>query len=104
LIGANRNRIEMAALKEDARRGRVDVRDLLLSPPDCLKSQPVIDVMLFARRMRPTASKATRARIGRLALHHQINVLVAVGDASERTRLWAANNAMRPHTAALVAA
>lgn len=87
----NERRLKVAALRRRVREGQLKTADLLNDPPDALLNLSVFEVMLFARETRGCGS--CRRQIGADALRDQINVLIHVGEASQRTLRWAAQRA-----------
>jgi hypothetical protein len=96
LVMANDKRAQVAALRRGARAGTVSVPSLLMDPPAALGHIAVIDVMLMSRASIPSQAYRRKAKLGRWAVADGVNLLVALGDASERTRQWAAKYAPPP--------
>ena len=87
LVAANARRGEIAAIKRDLRSGHLSLRSVMDDPPHELRRCLLIDVIRWAR----TASNGrSLAIIGRQALRDNVNLMLPLGDASTRTRAWAA--------------
>lgn len=86
LVLANEQRAAVAELRRRVARERGALEDVLMNPPDVLAQWPVVDVVRMTYSQR--SSKAL-ARLGQLAARDRVNLLVPLGMASERTRVWA---------------
>lgn len=63
---------------------------VVLNPPECLHRVPVVDVLRWCCASR---SNQSIVRIGAMAARDRINLLVELGNASERTRTWVTEHA-----------
>lgn len=98
LYVANERRLLIADLRGQVRSGQLAVEDILAAPPEVLMNLSLYEVMMLGRGgPRAKGSARVRHKIGQRAAHDQVNVLIALGDASERTRRWAAANLPRRH-------
>jgi hypothetical protein len=79
LTRANQVRTQRAALKADLKRGAVNIRGVLASPPDYLLTAKVIDVLMAA----PKCGRVKSARIMDLC---RVSSSKTVGGLSERQR------------------
>lgn len=79
LTKANEVRSRRAALKADLKRGAVDIRDVLASPPDYVLTAKVVDILMAT----PKCGKVKSARIMEQC---RISPSKTVGGLSERQR------------------
>lgn len=86
-VVANERRTELAALKRGLRNGSVSLEAVLSDPPDELRGRLLIDVI---RWTRSKSNGRAITEVGRQALRDNVNLMVAVGDTSARTRAWVA--------------
>lgn len=85
---AQAKRLELAAIKRDLRSGTTSLAALMEDPPEALHSSLLIDVLRWTRSTARNGRGITE--IGRQALRDNVNLMIALGDASARSRAWAA--------------
>ena len=90
LAAANTRRHRLAELRRQARTGQAGLTGLLLDPPVELRDVLLVDVVRMSRSQRMSSGIA---RLGRLAVRDGINLLIPLGQASQRTRAWVAEHA-----------
>jgi hypothetical protein len=86
----NAKRSALAAMRRQLRSGEVDLADVLLDPPDCLRHLSLIDVV--ACRYHSPHGGHWRAVLGRKAVHAGVNLVQPIGMASEHSRRWTAQH------------
>lgn len=79
LARANEVRSRRAALKADLKRGDIDIRDILLAPPEYMLTAKVIDLLM-------AAPKRGRIKSTRIMERCRISPSKTVGGLSERQR------------------
>jgi hypothetical protein len=79
LMRANCVRSQRAKLKADLKRGTVNIRSILASPPDYLLTAKVIDVLM-------AAPKCGRVKSGRIMDMCRVSSSKTVGGLTERQR------------------
>jgi hypothetical protein len=87
LARANEIRLTRAEIKRDVFRGEVDVRDLLESPPDALRSMTVAELLRAQRRWGRTRTAKLLSRcavsearpLRRLTLRQRASIIAALG-------------------------
>lgn len=92
-------------LKRELRGNRDGLRELLLDPPEAIHHITVVELIAYGRyrHMRAPAME----KIGKDAIADGVNLLVTLGRASMRTRLWAAEHGVwqmlnhKPHKVVL---
>lgn len=89
---ANVKRSAIREIKRQVQVGELVLADLLRDPPPALAHMSVFEVMMLRRQLRGQSSDAARQKIGGRAVADQVNVLIPLGRASQRTRNWAADN------------
>jgi hypothetical protein len=82
----NVRRLAIREMRRDLKEGRLDLIDVLRDPPELLQTMPIIDAVRVARNVSPRAAPNWLVRMGRDATFAQINLLLPLGAASERTR------------------
>lgn len=90
LVRANDKRIARADLRARLVSERGSLADIMRDPPEVLADMALVDVVRLSYGKR---SAASLARLGRLACRDHINLLMPLGEASERTREWVAVHA-----------
>jgi len=93
LEDADGTRMEQASYRRRLRSGELSVAEVLLDPPYVLRNMPVVNVLQMARSYR--RGGVWLERLGREAARDNVNLCVALGKASERTRYWTAQRADR---------
>jgi hypothetical protein len=83
-------RRERAAIKAGLRAGTTTLRDLMTDPPAVIEDVALIDVIRWTRRR--SSAGAGVAHVGAMAVRDRVNLMMAVGRASERSRLWVAEH------------
>lgn len=83
---ANSTRRELGQLRRDIHAGRVDIAKLLYDPPAYIWHLSVFEVLMLFRRDRRAA--AWKREVGAAAVSSQVNLLVPIADASDRTLNW----------------
>jgi hypothetical protein len=79
LAKANRIRTWRRCLKQDLKHRRVDVRAMLLDPPEEMLTMKVFDLLM-------AVPKQGRVKVNRLLVQHRISPSKTVGGLSERQR------------------
>lgn len=92
---ANDKRLRVAALRQQMRTGQVTLTQVLMDPPEELSGYTILDVLRFPRSTDRYQGSAGLTRLGRMALRDGVNLAIPLGEASARTRAWAAEHGMR---------
>lgn len=79
LAMANAVRLARADVKRDLRAGRVDITTVLAEPPSCLRTAPILDVLL-------TIPGVGQHRAGKLLFRAQCSPTKTVGEMTDRQR------------------
>lgn len=87
LLLANESRTRISELKRALRSGQVALADVLTDPPDEFQNVPLVDVVRWSRG-DVRHGGAWFPRMGRRAVADGVNLMVPLGQASLRTRLW----------------
>lgn len=90
LEAGNARRLEWAKIRAELRRDPEAVRRVLVDPPESIGDRTVAELLALARH-RGLRAKSMR-QLGHLAVRDKINLFVPVGEASARTRAWAAEH------------
>lgn len=92
LTTANESRSQLAALKRQLRTGEISIEDAMKEPvfADAL----LIDVVRFTRSCG-LRRQGTLTVLGKQALRDNVNLMVTVGRASERSKAWVAEHGYR---------
>ena len=88
---ANEKRLAMADLRARLVSERGALADVMLNVPAELERMAIVDVVRLAYGKR---SARSIERLGRLAVWDGVNLLMPLGEASERTRRWVAERAV----------
>ena len=91
-VVADEKRMAIADLRRRVRAGEITLEELFCEPPAVLAEYTVADVLRFPRSVGRYRASSSLTELGRLAVRDQVNLLVALGDASARTRAWAAEH------------
>lgn len=94
LTEANAKRDRIAALRRDIRACRIPLDTILRDRPEELAHWPIIDVIRLGYSKR---SVTAVTELGRRAVRDNVNLLIPLGDASQRTLSWVAANARWTH-------
>lgn len=86
---ANRHRMERAAIRSALRDGEKTIADVIVEPPECMKSMLAIDLI---RQGRMIGSKKL-AQIGREAARAGVNLALPIKWMSPDERRWLARRA-----------
>jgi hypothetical protein len=88
---ANATRLSIAAVRRRAQRGEITLSDLMLYPRPEFEQVPLVDVvrLVMTRRHGPALEG-----LGRAALRDGVNLMLPMGHASLRTRMWVAENVL----------
>lgn len=89
---ANERRIALADLRGSCKLNPELLAVVLLDPPAVLHGHSVIDAVRILRGNRGGVAPPWLTTLGRNALRDQVNLLVPIGRASERTRMWIAEH------------
>jgi len=93
LVTANKRRKAVAEIRAEISASRENACRVLLDPPEPALGLAVIEVLVLARSSLGWRSAGVK-EIGARALRDNVNVLVPLGEASQRTREWAATEGM----------
>lgn len=86
---ANDKRRRLAILKRGLRNGTITLSEVMMDPPEDLLRYPLVDIVRFSGRQGHPLGRSVTT-LGRLALRDRVNLMVALGDASARSRAWVA--------------
>lgn len=86
---ALQRRRDRNALRRALKTQQRTLASVLLEPPDALKDQTLIDIVVMAQRWTRNP-KAILATLGECALEDGVNLLEPLGEAGIRARWWLA--------------
>ena len=90
LASANHNRLKITDLRKRLTSEHGMMREVMENPPPELASYALVDVVRLMHSQR--CSKSIQ-RLGAMAIHHRINLMIPLGKASLASRRWVARNA-----------
>lgn len=86
---ANDKRQRLSILKRGLRNGTLTLSEVMMDPPEDLLRYPLVDIVRFSGRQGHALGRSITA-LGRRAVRDNVNLMVALGDASARSRAWVA--------------
>lgn len=79
-------------VRRQLRSGELPLGEAMASPPEPLLDAALIDVIRWSRSNRSHGSRRSLEVIGRAALRDNVNLMMPLGRASERSRTWVAEH------------
>lgn len=92
---ANEKRMAVARVRRQLRNGEITLQEVFDDPPAELHGYTIADVFRMARCTQRYAGSSSLKLIGQWAIRDQVNLMITLGEASARTRGWAATHGTR---------
>ncbi len=89
---ANESRMAKAGVKARLRSGSLSLADVMNDPPPELARALLIDVIRWTRSYGRGGRGPAIEALGRHALRDHVNLMVPLGEASQRSRTWVAEH------------
>lgn len=95
LAKGQERRLAIAHLREQIRKQQITLEELMLDPPEVLSNYAMADVLRFPRVTSRYLTSPALTTLGKEAIRDGVNLMVAFGDASARTKGWVVENGYR---------